>query len=87
MYVHCCSFYVSSQAFDIVKQAKVAQILSGSSSSVNSNDRRNRSSRLIGSRESLEYDTSSTGTKLDEVCNYNNINVCTFSYALGFEPI
>lgn len=61
-----CALRSRKEAFDIVKQAKVAQILSGSTSSVNSNDRRNRSSRLIGSRESLEYDTSSTGTKLDE---------------------
>lgn len=61
-----CALRSRKEAFDIVKQAKVAQILSGSTSSVNSNERRNRSSRLIGSRESLEYDTSSTGTKLDE---------------------
>lgn len=61
-----CALRSRKEAFDIVKQAKVAQILSGSTSSVSSNDRRNRSSRLIGSRESLEYDTSSTGTKLDE---------------------
>ncbi|XP_050442480.1 kinesin light chain isoform X2 [Adelges cooleyi] len=61
-----CALRSRKEAFDIVKQAKVAQILSGSNSSVNSNDRRNRSSRLIGSRESLEYDTSSPGTKLDE---------------------
>ncbi|VVC35824.1 Tetratricopeptide repeat,Kinesin light chain,Tetratricopeptide repeat-containing [Cinara cedri] len=61
-----CALRSRKEAFDIVKQAKVAQILSGSTSSVNSNDRRNRSSRLIGSRESLEYDTISTGTKLDE---------------------
>lgn len=59
----------------------MAQILSGSASSVNNNDRRNRSSRLIGSRESLEYDTSSTGTKLDEVCSSNiNFNNCIFIY-------
>jgi hypothetical protein len=61
----------------------VAQILSGSTSSVNSNDRRNRSSRLIGSRESLEYDTSSTGTKLDEVCDkiyFNNYILIHFIF-------
>lgn len=78
---------MSSQAFDIVKQAKVAQILSGSTSSVNSNDRRNRSSRLIGSRESLEYDTSSTGTKLDEVCNYNFLLLFVFKFALDLNNI
>lgn len=47
---------------EIVKQAKVVQVLSGSN---NANDRRSiRSSKLIGSRESLEYETGIN----EEVC-------------------
>ncbi|XP_050521047.1 kinesin light chain isoform X7 [Daktulosphaira vitifoliae] len=61
-----CALRSRKEAFDIVKQAKVAQILSGSNNNVNNSDRRNRSSRLIDSRESLDYDTSSPGTKMDE---------------------
>ncbi|XKL66143.1 hypothetical protein PGB90_009563 [Kerria lacca] len=50
-----CALRSRKEALEIVKQAKVVQVLSGSN---NANDRRSiRSSKLIGSRESLEYET------------------------------
>ncbi|KAK7602062.1 hypothetical protein V9T40_009503 [Parthenolecanium corni] len=50
-----CALRSRKEALDIVKQAKMAQMLSGQNSG---GDRRSiRSSKLIDSRESLDYDT------------------------------
>ncbi|XP_065213828.1 kinesin light chain isoform X3 [Planococcus citri] len=61
-----CALRSRKEALDnIVKQTKVAQILGGGG---NAGDRRSiRSSKLIGSRESLEYETGANEENEDEV--------------------